>query len=465
VVLRVSDDDRFLDELLRRRGKPPACPDEPEACHHACGDAETLAAYAEGALSGAGRERMEAHLAACRACQAAVVRLVRLAPRESAARPAAAAAPRAALFRWRWAIPALAGMVFVGSFVYYERERISGIALQRPTSNIQRPFSDGAGVPPASRAAEKAAAPQARADKEAGKEKLGEVFSPQPEKRLSATTAESGRLEEQAKSAPGQAAQSQLSQAPGGGSRQQVLGGAPSGVVAGVAPPPPPAAAASPAANFVDRAKAGAPPETAMVLREPEAPARGGVSAPQRKGEAAAAPVAPSRDAAVADSAELATHARPAAPPSKMAAEAPSPPALAEAPSAGLAGAKNLRVRRQAAAAGPLTKTLSAGTRRFALSAAGQLLAADDASEAWQPIATPQQARVIDFTIAGRNLWALLPGGRVVHSPDLGDSWQAPINTGAADAVSVFFRDADSGEVRTRSGSRLITDDGGETWK
>ena len=116
----MPDDQTPLEDLLRRR------PWEGGAAGELCGDPELLAAYAEGQLPLKARERLEQHLADCAACQAAVVRLVRLAPQESAAARAAsgtqaARSPRISpLFRWRWALPTLAGVILVGSVIYYE---------------------------------------------------------------------------------------------------------------------------------------------------------------------------------------------------------------------------------------------------------------------------------------------------------------------------------------------------------
>ena len=122
--MHVPDDHTPLEDLLRRRNWEGAAGGE------LCDNAELLAAYAEGQLPQTTRERLEQHLATCAACQAAVVRLVRLAPQESAAGAAAAGtqtarAPRTPpLFRWRWALPALAGVILAGSFIYYERFQI-----------------------------------------------------------------------------------------------------------------------------------------------------------------------------------------------------------------------------------------------------------------------------------------------------------------------------------------------------
>jgi len=111
-------DDKILEELLRRRREEPRQFGGP-----LCGDSELLAAFAEGALAGKAQGDMESHLAACVACREAVARLVRLAPRPAVATPA----PQSQVAwwkRWVWAAPALAGVVLVGSFVMFNRQRI-----------------------------------------------------------------------------------------------------------------------------------------------------------------------------------------------------------------------------------------------------------------------------------------------------------------------------------------------------
>jgi len=109
-------DDRILEDLLRRRREEASPLGGP-----LCGDPELLAAFCEDALAGQAHDDMERHLASCASCREAVARLVRLAPR-----PAIAAAAASAPWwrQWVWAAPALAGVVLVGSFVMFNRQRI-----------------------------------------------------------------------------------------------------------------------------------------------------------------------------------------------------------------------------------------------------------------------------------------------------------------------------------------------------
>jgi hypothetical protein len=101
--------DAALRQVLRATGPVAGC------------DAELAAAYGEGRLHGAERRQVEAHLAECAACRGVATELLQeRAPEERAAEPA----PARAWWRWQWAIPALAGVLVVGSVVFYQREQV-----------------------------------------------------------------------------------------------------------------------------------------------------------------------------------------------------------------------------------------------------------------------------------------------------------------------------------------------------
>ena len=98
--------DAALRKVLRAGRRPSGC------------DAEMAAAWAEGRLKGVERERFEGHIAGCTDCRAlATAMLEELAPE----RPAPAPAPLWSSMRWRWAVPATAGVLMVGSAVYFRR--------------------------------------------------------------------------------------------------------------------------------------------------------------------------------------------------------------------------------------------------------------------------------------------------------------------------------------------------------
>lgn len=91
-------------------------------------DPELNAAYAERRLRGAEQQKLEAHLAACADCRKLVTEWM------AEETPDAVSAPRPAWWRWRWAVPALAGVAVVASMVVYNRphrEEEKKVALQQ----------------------------------------------------------------------------------------------------------------------------------------------------------------------------------------------------------------------------------------------------------------------------------------------------------------------------------------------
>jgi hypothetical protein len=463
----VGNDDQFLEELLRQRsGSETAARAKPPAGGEPCAGPETLAAYAEGGLAHAERRRLEAHLAACYNCQQAVVRLVRLTPRSGALEAARRQpAPRFGLFRWRWAVPALAGIVLVGSFVYWERERITrtgveGVQQARKSAEVAAPPS--APTPAAAEPQPAKSAPAASAPAEAG-QPPAELPRAEPKleeraaKETTVPAAAGGFAPAPAVERQSPAAAAQLSQAPGGAMRQQAMAPpapsappapAPKAADAGYAPAPTTEAAAGAVAAQADAARSKA---TAMALRDEQA---------QEQKRAEAPPASTMARGGTAGAGAARTAAR-AAESEKKSGQAANVAGLQAAPAAPAGG---IEARRQDALS-RFAKTVGAGSERIALTRSGQLLAAAAASGQWQPLSTPEGAEAIDISMVGENLWVLLRGGRVAHSTDLGRSWRAIADTGAEDAVSILFSDSRNGEVRTRSGRRLRTTDSGQSWK
>lgn len=455
----MGNDDQFLEELLRQRsGSETAARAKPPAGGEPCAGPETLAAYAEGGLARAERRRFEAHLAACCDCQQAVVRLVRLTPRsgdlEAARRQPA---PRFGLFRWRWAVPALAGIVLVGSFVYWERERITrtgveGLQQARKSAEIAAPPSARTPAAAEPQPAKSAPAASALVEKDKRPAESPRAESKLEERAAKETTvpaAAGGFAPAPAAERQSPAAAAQPSQAPGGALRQQAVtppapaarpAPAPKAAEAGYAPAPP-AEAAGAAAAQADAARSKA---TAMAFRDEQA---------QEQKRAEAPPASTMARGGTAGAGAARTAAR--------TGEAANVAGLQAAPAAPVGG---IAARRQDAL-DRFAKMVAAGSERIALTRSGQLLTAAAASGQWQPLSTPEGAEAIDISIVGANLWVLLRGGRVAHSADLGRSWRAVADTGAEDAVSILFSDSRNGEIRTRSGRRLRTTDGGQSWK
>ena len=494
--MHVPDDHTPLEDLLRRRNWEGAAGGE------LCDNAEMLAAYAEGQLPQTTRERLEHHLATCAACQAAVVRLVRLAPQESAAGAAAAGtqtarAPRTfLLFRWRWALPALVGVILTGSFIYYERFQIvvprSSPAPGRPAGIAEQATPESESPTGASHA--QAPAPQAPAEVASSRGfPLGEADKARPVGGTGGGTTVGGTT-----TAVATEEQERLPQ-----TRQELRGGfaeqlAAKGVraaapVPAAAPPPSPSAPPSASSSEADRlahlkssaARARKKKDGPQVLDDAvarsasEAQAKTSVTnklADRRRAQPAPEPSrskelrrtqAEPKNAAksvltledrLAKRADLAKKEE-----TRRSGAEGHQYARAEAVGAatGLKG-------RDAQTRGPFRKQIPAATHRLALTASGLLLVAPAESNEWQPLTIPtgpSGAEVTDFTVFREHLWVLLPAGRVAHSADLGRSWDLPVETGAKDPVTISFTNALTGEILTRSGHRLRTTDGGQTWK
>ena len=492
--MHVPDDHTPLEDLLRRRNWEGAAGGE------LCNNAELLAAYAEGQLPQTTRERFEQHLATCAACQAAVVRLVRLAPQESAAGAAAAGtqtsrAPRISpVFRWRWALPALAGVILTGSFIYYERFQI---VAPRPSTAPGRVAEQAApepesptGSPLAQAPPPQAPAPQAPAEVATSRGvPLGEADKARPVERttvrgttVGGTTAAVATEEEERLPQTRREFQ-------GGFAEQGARAAAP---VPAAAPPPPPSASPSGADRLAQLESSAARAlktkdgpqvlDDAVAQSASEAQAKTSVTnklADRRRAQPAPKPSrskelrrtqAEPKNAAksvltledrLAKRADLAKKEE-----TRRSGAEGHQYARAEAVGAatGLKG-------RDAQTRGPFRKQVLAATHRLALTISGLLLVSPAESNEWQPLIIPtgpsgsSGTAVTDFAVFGDHLWVLLPGGRVAHSVNLGRSWYPLVETGAKDPVTISFTSALTGEILTRSGRRLRTADGGQTWK
>ena len=104
-----KDRDRAIERLLHQSFKTPTGPSD------ACVDAETLAAWADGGLSGAMRATVESHVADCARCQAIVSTAARM---EAIAPARAEPQPR----RWlAWLVPLTAAAAAVAIWVAVPR--------------------------------------------------------------------------------------------------------------------------------------------------------------------------------------------------------------------------------------------------------------------------------------------------------------------------------------------------------
>ena len=106
---RPHDRDQAIERLLRQSLKTP-----PTGATDACLDAETLAAWSDGGLSGEALEMAQLHVADCARCQAMVAGVVRAA----ASAPVPAPAPR----RWlAWLVPLTAAAAALAIWVAVPR--------------------------------------------------------------------------------------------------------------------------------------------------------------------------------------------------------------------------------------------------------------------------------------------------------------------------------------------------------
>ncbi len=152
-----KDRDRAIERLLHQSFKAPTGPSD------ACVDAETLAAWADGGLSGALRATVESHVADCARCQAIVSTAARI---EAIAPARAEPRPR----RWvAWLVPLTAAAAAIAIWVAVPRGPGAGPsqvaenqsqAAQAKTSEASQPTAELQQSP----AAREKQAPAAKSD-------------------------------------------------------------------------------------------------------------------------------------------------------------------------------------------------------------------------------------------------------------------------------------------------------------
>jgi len=533
----MQHDDTNIERLLRQRaGGPPRAAGGPS-----CGDPELLAAYAEGGLAAAARERFQSHLAACVACQTGVARLVRLAPDQSAAaRATHARAPALrhawmAATRWRWALPALAGVVLVGSVVYYQRSQIVQPRELREPAVLSASRSPAPPVPPAMQEQAPSSNALAREETPAAGVSRRDAESAGVRKEQEQPAVSDARANNAQVYAGDKKAEGAFRGAPAGAptpAEQARTGAGAGGGVGGVigtravpeavhiypvpkvadageavavirpfapvvtpsatqpAPPQPSRPAARPEAQggqqkpLADAMQQGqvAPSQTqqraAESTQKPQATGateQQAAGAPQAKaaGVAQATPQQAAGAATGRGQAELAAQAQPGrmlrydqAGQAGVGGGAGGGQADGRARTQGNAAAgfgAGQAVEKAANQASPL-KRLQSGAYTFELTARG-VQRTGAAGVAQKLLAPPAPGSVLDFSVFERNVWVLLPDGRVAHSADAGETWDAAVNTGAGDASQILFSDATTGRVTTRSGAVLVTVDAGRTWR
>jgi hypothetical protein len=156
--------DQILEQALEHelRAVPPASGD-------GCVDAETLAAWSEGALDSMAMAATESHLSSCARCQAMAAAFVRSAPDA----PTSATTAAAGIRFWRWLVPLAAAAAAVTLWMVVPEQQQTAIA---PPSAPQAP---------ADAVAERAKAPLPEAA--APQESRSQTFEPQREAKTAAT--------------------------------------------------------------------------------------------------------------------------------------------------------------------------------------------------------------------------------------------------------------------------------------
>jgi hypothetical protein len=133
-----GDRDAAIEHLLRR--SPTTRADMPA---EGCPDAETLAAWMDGALAGAALDSLETHIAECARCQATVAIVQGSTPDVPAPRPWWARP-------WTvgWLVPVTAGIAAVGIWVAVPRDRAQVPTTQTMTATAE-PAEEQRSSPPA----------------------------------------------------------------------------------------------------------------------------------------------------------------------------------------------------------------------------------------------------------------------------------------------------------------------------
>jgi hypothetical protein len=396
----MTDRDESIEQLLRRaRTSDLSAPED-------CPDTETLAAFADDALTAPMRREVESHVADCHRCQELTAAMARAGV--GAGTPAASpigdafekAAPWWAARPLRWLVPAAAAATAVALWVAIPDQRATSPSA--PVSDVQELQRQDA----APEFRDQAAAPGSQ-------DQVG-AEAPAPERAAGAAAA-----------------------------RNTAPSAAPSAAPA-TPPPPPPAASAPPAAGFGVSEQTPAAAGTLPTSRETP-PA--GVSAPQveprqqqpsaadRQNELARREAAQEPDAAL----------------DQQARSAPAPAAVGSV--AGLRAAAPLEI-------------LSSNPRiRWRIGPGRVVQYSTDAGATW---ITQQTGAPVDLTAgsspAPEVAWLAGRGGIVLRTTNAGRDWQRTAMPAPVDIVGVTAASALSATVTLADGRRLATADGGRTW-
>lgn len=401
-----------------------------------CPDADLLGLYAEQALSGDARTRLESHVQGCGRCQAIVAALVRTLPEWSGAGAqtdtvhGGFTSGFAAWFAgWRWLVPAtsLAAValmaVWLGRGPADEVAESARMARELPAPTIgAEPGAPAAATPATTPAAldfAQSASPERDAPSDAG----AAVEAPAPAAPVT----------------PGRTLAATRSGTQSRATSADELADAPR-----TAPLPPPAALASERAELGRsgqevtggaRAKAAAPAEARQD-------ASGLLADRRARADGAASAAKPTASEAAVEN-EVARL-------EESVAVSPPPPA-AVAPSAASA---------PAAAASTFRSGVAAPSWR---ASDGVVERSRDRGQTWHRVPTPAGARAIAVASVAPDVCWAISADAVLRTTD-GVTWTRTLRPSTEALQSIAATSALAATVTTASGRRLVTSDGGASW-
>ena len=395
---------RLLRETLREAMTPPGPPD-------ACLDAETLAAWSDGALSARERAAAAAHASGCARCQALLAAMVRTTP------------PAPARAWWKtpafsWLMPIAVGAIAVVVWINVPASRNEPFVTAPPAAAVAAP------APAAS--ANLYPAPQASADfKDTARPTVGPIAALPLPKPPAAVAAQREAFSAERRTAAPSAAPKETLPSSRGAELDRLRAAAE------------PAPAAGPTG-----AQGGAAGAAPAVAPPPAAPLSANAIAPQ----AVAGAAAPARPDAASAGARMLRDLR--------SADQPPPVARAE-----------ILAKAAASAAAPPQIVSPDPNVRWRILAGGRVDRSIDAGATWQAQSTGVSAAPTAGAAPSPTVcWLVGPRGLVLLSID-GRTWQRVTLADAIDLTAVRASDALNATVTAADGRTFVTSDGGRTWR
>jgi hypothetical protein len=403
----LQDREQSIERVLRERLRTRAA-----ERLDSCIDAETLAAWIDGALSARERKAAEAHAANCARCQALAAAVIKVSPR-----PPTASWWRAPLITWLAPLTATAAAVAVWAIVA-DRSPIQkpepASAAGALASARQEPPAQAPAEPPAPKTSTEPSRPASPARQVEGR-------AAPPSLKAAREDRQAEKEDLQKRAAP-VAADSAAARA---GSRDRTV--------------PPPSAATAAAAPAAQAASPAAP--TLPAGGPPAAPVDAVAERPSPQPAAAAA----AAENATAETTQL-----------KSALQ-------------GDARASGVTARRAAAFSSPLrggdtTIASPDPAVRWRILGTGGLQRSIDGGASWQLQQPGAPAPLVAGAAPASTIcWVVGRNGTVMLSTD-GRSWRRVMFPEAADLIAVRAVDAMNATVTTADGRTFTTADGGRSW-